>query len=98
MPILHNDSGSVHVEFHFCIARDLLQIKRLNVEVILFHFMINMDFLHIKHLIFNEFEFFPEIRISIGDSPQEFIEEEVQESQELLLSVMKIHFTDLNIH
>ena len=98
MPILHNDSGSVHVKFHFCIARDLLQIKRLDVEVILFQFLFNMDFLHTKHLIFNEFEFFPQIRVSIGDGPQEFVEEEVQESQKLLLRVMKIHFTDLNIH
>lgn len=88
----------MHVKLHFCIAWDLLQIKRLDLEVILFHFLISMNVLHLMHLIFYELKFFPQIGVSVGDGPQEFVQEVVQESQELLLGIMKIHFPDLDIH
>lgn len=88
----------MHVKLHFCIAWDLLQIKRLDLEVILFNLLISMNVMHIKHRIFYELEFFPQIGVSVGDCPQEFVKKIVQESQELLLDIMKIHFPDLDIH
>lgn len=54
--------------------------------------------MHIKLRIFYELEFFLQIGVSIGDGPHEFVQEIVQESQELLLGIMKIHFPYLDIH